>query len=363
MINTQRTQQAAAPATDYPWGDVLGCPKCGSRLARLGDQLRCKPCAKKWPIADGIPTFVENAPYWCEIPTEALVNVNGLTRRMHWKAALLQSEELSVRKAADTIQNAESANWHWLTDLGPQARVLDIGAGLGTQSYALSCRFREVFALEPSREQAEFMRARFAQEGVRNVTVLRASPLDLPFPPGSFDLVALNGALQRLAAGSDRNPRELQIATLTKVFDVLAPGGYLSIGTPNRMAWKGFVGEPDPDCGLPYVTLLPRPLAHWYGKRRGHSGGYRAYSYSVRGYRKLLAAAGFTSLQFYVVLPSYRTPRVYLPLEENVFTYYHKNFEPVRSGAVATVATWALSRFRVLKYLQHSFVILARKGA
>jgi SAM-dependent methyltransferase/uncharacterized protein YbaR (Trm112 family) len=362
MINTERTQSAAAPATDYRWEDVLGCPTCGSRLGRIGDQLLCKPCSKKWPIPDGIPTFVENAGYRCEIPPETLVQVNALARRMHWRAALLESEEPSARKAAETIQNAESANWHWLTELGPEARVLDIGAGMGTQSYALSCRFCEVFALEPSREQSEFLRARFAQEGIRNVAVVRASPLGLPFPPGSFDLVALNGALQTLAFGSDRDPRELQIATLTKVFDILAPGGYVSIGTPNRMAWKAFAGEPDPDCGLPYVTLLPRPLADWYAKRQGHSEGYRAYSYSVRGYRKLLAAAGFTNLQFYIVLPSYRTPRVYLPLEENVFTYYHKNFEPLRSGATATVATWALSRLGLLKHLQHSFVILARRG-
>jgi SAM-dependent methyltransferase len=291
------------------------------------------------------------------------MRINAMTQRMNWRAAFLESEDPLVRRAVETIQNAECANWHWLTGLGRQARVLEIGAGLGAHSHALSSRFREVFALEPVREQSEFMQSRFVQEGTRNVRILRASPLEIPFPPGTFDLVVLNGSLQWLAMGSEGNPRELQIATLKGAAELLAPGGYLSIGTANRMFWKSFVGEPDPQCGLPYVTVLPRPLANWYAKWRGHSEGYRNYVYSVRGYRKLLATAGFTDLQFYVVLPSYRSPRLYLPLRENVFSYYHKNFEPLRSGLMATAATWVLSRLGLLKYLQHSFVILARKEA
>ena len=253
------------------------------------------------------------------------------------------------------------ANWHWLTGLGPQARVLDIGAGLGAQSHALACRFREVFALEPVQEQVDFMRRRFAQDGIRNVKILRTSPWDIPFPPGSFDAVVLNGTLPWLATGREGDPRALQVAALKSAFQLLAPGGYLYLGIENRMFWRSFVGAPDVHCGLPYVTVLPRPVANWYAKRQGQAEGYRNYTYSTRGYKKLLAAAGFTNAQVYLAMPSYEASRMFLPLKENVFSYYHKNFEPLRSGPVATVASRVLSSLGLLKYVQNSFAILARK--
>ena len=98
-------------------------------------------------------------------------------------------------------------------------------------------------------------------------------------------------------------------------------------------------------------------------RRRGQAEGYRNYIYSFADTVRLLAAAGFTNVQFYVAVPSYRTPRIYLPLKENVFSYYHKNFEPLRSGPLATVASRVLSRLGLLKYVQNSFAILARKDA
>ena len=81
--------------------------------------------------------------------------------------------------------------------------MLDVGAGLGAHSHALACRFREVFALEPVREQVDFMRARFAQEGIRNVKILRASPWDIPFPPGKLRLgrSERNSAMARYGKG------------------------------------------------------------------------------------------------------------------------------------------------------------------
>jgi SAM-dependent methyltransferase len=351
---------AFGPADDL-WEDLLVCPTCAGRLKEACDKLFCALCRKEWPVVDGVPTFVDYFPHQCEISRELLLKVNTLIRTNHWKAVMLESEDSAIRKAAAMVSNGHCANWHWLTSLGPQARVLDVCAGLGAQSHALARRFREVFALEPGREQVDFLRQRFGQDGIRNVKVLRASPWDIPLPPGSFDAVVLNGTLPWVATGREGDPRALQVAALNRVFQLLAPGGYLYMGIENRMFWRSFVGAPDARCGLPYVTVLPRRLANWFAKRAGQAEGYRNYTYSARGYKRLLAAAGFTNVQLYLAMPGYEASRMYLPLKENVFSYYHKNFEPLRSGALATVASRVLSGLGLLKYVQNSFVILARK--
>ena len=343
------------------WDQLLVCPACGVGLKQAQDRLRCEPCRKEWPVIDGVPVFVDGFPYWGEIAQEPMLKVNALIREKYWKTVLLESEDASVRQASGMILNIDRANWHWLTDLGPQSRVLDMGAGMGTNSHALARRFREVFALEPVPERVEFMRQRFAQEGIGNVRVLRTSLWDVPFPPKSCDLVVLNGVLEWVATGREGGPRALQVAALKKAYQVLAPGGYLYLGIENRLPWQYFIGARDVHCGLPYVTVLPRPLANWYAKRRGQSEGYRNYIYSHRGYRDLLAEAGFADVQCYLAVPSYNAPRFYLPLKENVFSFYHKNFAPVRAGLPGRLANWVISQLRVLKYLQYSFAILAKR--
>jgi SAM-dependent methyltransferase len=373
MTGNEPQQILAAPAPpmagdafappDYLWEDLLVCPACSARLKQVPNKLVCGPCRKDWPIVDGVPAFVEHFPQRYEILRESLLKVNTLIRTNHWRSVLLESDDPSVRQAAEMILNVDSANWHWLAGLNPQSRALDVGAGLGAQSHALACRFREVFALEAMPEQIDFMQQRFAQDGIRNVKILRTSPWDIPFPPESFELVVLNGVLQWLATGREGDPRELQVSAMKRAFQLLAPGGYVYIGIENRIPWRYFMGAADPHCGLPYVTVLPRPLANWYVKKRGQAEGYRNYIYSIRGYRKILAAAGFRNIQFYLAVPSYKTPRLYLPVKENIFSYYHKNFDPLRSGPLAALANRVLSGLGLLKYLQYSFAILAQREA
>jgi uncharacterized protein YbaR (Trm112 family)/predicted SAM-dependent methyltransferase len=42
--------------------DLLGCPACKSTLQREESDLACAQCNRRYPIADGIPLFVEPAP-------------------------------------------------------------------------------------------------------------------------------------------------------------------------------------------------------------------------------------------------------------------------------------------------------------
>src|ERR1700682_5571853 len=100
----------------------LVCPECREPLQPEGERLHCPQCQNAWPIVNGVPYFVEDFPYWGEIPIEPMREVNRQARGGSWKAALLDSTEPAVARAQQMILNLERANWHWLLDLPVESR-------------------------------------------------------------------------------------------------------------------------------------------------------------------------------------------------------------------------------------------------
>jgi SAM-dependent methyltransferase len=205
------------------------------------------------------------------------------------------------------------------------------------------------------------MQQRFAQEGLSTVTVVRSSVWVLPFEPESFDLVVMNGVLEWVAEGMEGDPQELQEAALRNALALLKPGGKLYLGIQNRIYPGYFIGYPDPHSGIPFVTVLPRTLAHWYARKKGCKSGYRNYLYSSRGYRTLLRKVGYADSDIYVALPSYNDPRFLIPLDGNEFSYYALNFTLGRPGRIVKALHDLLVKLNIWKYFEYSFVILARK--
>jgi ubiquinone/menaquinone biosynthesis C-methylase UbiE len=351
---------APAMSVARPAADGLACPDCGAPLRECRDDIECITCDRRWPVVDGIPQFIGDFPYWGEIPLTEMQAVNCEAERGSWQKPLLSSQDPRVQQAAQMILNLERANWQYLIDLPPESRALDIGAGMGTNSHALASRCREVVALEPVLERTRFMRHRFGQENLSNVKIVRSSVWTLPFPPESFDLVAMNGVLEWVPEGQTEEPAVLQRRALMNAFRLLRPGGRLYVGIENRMKPGYFIGHRDPHCGLPFVTVLPRPLAHWYARRKGLPG-YRNYLYSARGYRKLFESAGFDRLVQYVALPSYNHPRFFIPLGKNIFSYYSRNFNPAQGSRVRRLLHKALLEVGLVQYCEYSFAIIAQK--
>ena len=353
---------AAAVQERHLWPKWMACPDCGVALVDRGGALHCGQCARSWPVIEGVPEFVDEFPYWGEIPQPQMREVNRQALAGKWDKALLESSDPAVKKAAGMILNLDRANWHWLAPLPPESRVLDLGAGTGTNSHALALNYQEVVALEPVRERVDFMKQRFRQERIDNVTLIRSSLWTLPFARETFDLVAMNGVLEWVAEGREGDPRELQKRALQNAWSMLRPGGYLYIGIENRTGLGNFVGYPDPHCGLPFVTVLPRPLAHWYARKKGQKEGYRNYLYSANGYKKLLRESGFTGVDVYLAVPSYNHPKFLFRLDDSLYPYYLRNFTVGPVKGVRRTVHAVLSRLtRILKHCEYCFAIIARK--
>jgi SAM-dependent methyltransferase len=163
-----------------------------------------------------------------------------------------------------------------------------------------------------------------------------------------------------VATGVPGDPKRLQTQALENVYRLLRPDGYFYLGIENRYCLGYFAGYPDPHCGLPWVPILPRRLANWYARRKGHPQGYRNYLYSSAGYRRLLRSVGFSRIEIYLALPTYNEPRFLIPLRDNVFDYYRRNFTAGGMRPRGRVLDW-VRRSGLLKYGEYSFAILARR--
>jgi len=106
-------------------------------------------------------------------------------------------------------------------------RVLDLGCGWGTFTFALAPRVGQVTGVDFSERSVELCRERLGREGARNVRFLRADAGDTGLPEGSFDVVVAADLFEHLyPEDSERVARE--------AFRVLKRKGRFVVWTPHR---------------------------------------------------------------------------------------------------------------------------------
>ena len=108
-------------------------------------------------------------------------------------------------------------------DLKPGSRVLDLGAGPGTYTRAISGKGLRCIGLDYSRNVLAAAKRKGNGE-----SYIQAEAYNLPFCKGSFDAVVCIGVLQSL----DRTAE-----ALAEIARVLTPGGWMFLDGLNRFFW------------------------------------------------------------------------------------------------------------------------------
>ena len=325
--------RTAAIMAGTPKVIALRCIRCGSKLAQNTFQVACSDCGSRWPVVGGIPRFYQPENYyWGEISRDEAAALLMEARKSSWESAI----RAVVRRSdlQDYYFDLQRASWLAFLDLPPTAIALDIGSGYGAITHSLALSVERVCSVEAVPERIEFTRERLCQEGLENVSLFQASATTLPFYEGSFDLIVVNGILEWIGEWDLKDsPRAAQLKFLSSVRSLLKDNGKLVIGIENRYGPASFHGALD-HSGMPYTNLVPRWLATAMLRRSARQGQYafwtpnskreyRTYTYSARGYRKLLKAAGFAETTVYWAYPGYNQPYRLIPLDSPALTAEH----------------------------------------
>ncbi len=293
----------------------LACPRCRAALTLRGKTYLCPSCGPQGSLRDGVPSFTSPEFYWGEIPRAEMRRILDGVARRGWRKAV--HEDLA-RDHPDRYRYLFSplrADWCYTGDLARRGRALDLGAGWGGVSLLLSRIFDQVVAVEGAWERARFASLLFAHEGAGNALAIHADMHSPPLPPGTFDLVVMNGVLEWAALGGpEADPEAAQRALLALALRMLRPGGSLYLGIENRFALIFLLGGRD--HGSPrWMGVLPRGLARIY-RRLTRTPERRPLTHSLAGYRKLLRESGFEVDDCYAAFPSYSYPRVLVPMAD-----------------------------------------------
>jgi SAM-dependent methyltransferase len=295
----------------------LVCHRCSSPLetepgCSCPDRLRLG-----W--FHGLPRTLFGQNHRSEISREKMLAILALTADRHWQEALKEVagnesvyRHLTAQVGADFIYGI---SWDEIDT------ALDIGAGMGFLTMPMAAFAKRVVAVEAVPERAQFIARRAEQDGFDNVFPIIADGTDLPFKAQSFDLIALHGVLEDVGLWSQGDPLALQRSLLERVFRLLRPGGYLSIGIKQRYAFYSWLGARD-RSGLRFTSLMPRFLANLSCKllngpmcgSKDAPRGYRTYTHSPRVYEHLLRQAGFQAVEIHGAFGGYHRQLGIYPL-------------------------------------------------
>ncbi len=183
--------------------------------------------------------------------------------------------------------------------IGPDDRVLDVGAGSGVNTRICADRGAAVTAVEGSAARAELIAHRCA--GLEDVQIL-CGPLEALGDDrrGAYDVVLLVGVLEY--AGTGHGGGEGPAALLNRAVDALAPGGVVVLAIENRLGLKYLLGFPEDHLGLPWVG--------WEGYRAGEPT-----TWSRRELAQMLADAGLAAQKWLYPFPDYKLPTAVLAEE------------------------------------------------
>lgn len=267
--------------------------------------------------------------YWGNVSREKMRELNQRAiKYSSWHKAAMEL----IPEYLPAIEPFSRADVQYLLPIHNDSVILDAGAMWGALTIPIAQNCKEIYAIDKTAETLEFLRIRARQMGFFNIHTAVSNVSKLPFPNEFFDVIILNGVLEWIPMTQEINletywkgklvgktkypasPQQMQLDALHELRRVLKPTGTLCLAIENRFGAQYLMGYPDDHVNIKYVPLMPRFMANII-TRIVRGCDYRAYTYSLAGYQKLLKKSGFDNMQVYGVFLHYTHPESIVPTD------------------------------------------------
>ncbi len=157
------------------------------------------------------------------------------------------------------------------TDTLENAKVLNVGGGAGAIDFCLSPSVGAVFSMDIDIRSVTYGKKYFRRE---NLHYTIADGMNLPFPDGSFDIVVCSHVYEHV-------PVALNL--MREILRVLNASGFCYFAAGNRIQVM------EPHYNLPFLSVLPGPLANQYMRLTGKGDEYYEKHLTLGGLRALVS--------------------------------------------------------------------------
>ncbi|MFT5110986.1 MAG: SAM-dependent methyltransferase [Parasphingorhabdus sp.] len=157
-----------------------------------------------------------------------------------------------------------------------QLCALNVGGSAGIIDEYLSRYFLQVTGIDIDEKAILFAKENFQKQGL---VFEFGDAMDMQYEPDSFDVVVCSQVYEHVPDAK---------ILMSEIFRVLKPGGIVYFAAGNRI----MVNEPH--YNLPFLSIIPRPLAHLYMKLAGKGDFYHEKHFTYWGLRKLVGQFSMT---------------------------------------------------------------------
>jgi 2-polyprenyl-3-methyl-5-hydroxy-6-metoxy-1,4-benzoquinol methylase len=174
-----------------------------------------------------------------------------------------QGRERKAKTMVSVLQD------YFNTDL-KSLTLLDVGSSTGLIANYLAMYFGEVVGIDIDRPAVEFAKSTHQKD---NLVFIQADSLKIEMPENYFDAVICAQVYEHVPNAA---------MMMDEIFRILRPGGVCYFAAGNRLKII------EPHYHLPFLSVLPRPLAHLYVKWSGKGSLYYEKHLSYWALRRLV---------------------------------------------------------------------------
>lgn len=143
-------------------------------------------------------------------------------------------------------------------------KVLDMGSGAGNYSLTIEKKVAKVVAIEPYKEA--FRQLRQNKKASKSKVLIKNTLVENFKTKERFDLVLSITTLEHMP-----HPKK----SFTQLFKLIKPGGIIYLTVPNKL-WPI-----EPHYKLPFLSMLPLPIANQYVRLFQKASSYEDSSYAM----------------------------------------------------------------------------------
>ena len=148
--------------------------------------------------------------------------------------------------------------------------ALDVGASTGIMDASLSTHLGSLRGIDIDEDAVAYAREFHSSE---NLKFQVGDAMDIDFPEHSFDIAICAQVYEHVPNAE---------VMMNEIYRVLKPGGICYFAAGNRLAVK------EPHYNLPFLSVIPKPMAHLYMRIAGKGSHYYETHRSYWGLLRLV---------------------------------------------------------------------------